>query len=94
MGGAWHLICYVLTCVFVCVCGALINLNTFSLASHAHTIFLLYSHFFHTGDNPAAMYHGHVGGSTKTTQRQLHNFMVMIAIGYRIFHTSVYMRIV
>ncbi|EDW61644.2 sialoadhesin isoform X1 [Drosophila virilis] len=46
------------------------------------------------GDNPAAMYHGHVGGSTKTTQRQLHNFMVMIAIGYRIFHTSVYMRIV
>ncbi|XP_064542988.1 uncharacterized protein dpr13 [Drosophila montana] len=46
------------------------------------------------GDNPAAMYHGHVGGSTKTTQRQLHNVMVMIAIGYRIFHTSVYMRIV
>ncbi|EDW01437.1 GH20455 [Drosophila grimshawi] len=46
------------------------------------------------GDNPAAMYHGHVGGSTKTTQRQLHNVMVIIAIGYRIFHTSVYMKIV
>ncbi|EDW08963.2 uncharacterized protein LOC6579131 isoform X1 [Drosophila mojavensis] len=47
------------------------------------------------GDNPAAMYHGHVGGSTKTTQRQLlHNVMAMIAIGYRIFHTSVYMKIV
>ncbi|KAH8306914.1 hypothetical protein KR044_000974 [Drosophila immigrans] len=46
------------------------------------------------GDNPAAMYHGHVGGSTKTTQRQLHNLMVVIAIGYRIFHTNVYIKIV
>ncbi|XP_062131108.1 uncharacterized protein LOC133842148 isoform X1 [Drosophila sulfurigaster albostrigata] len=46
------------------------------------------------GDNPAAMYHGHVGGSTKTTQRQLHNLMVLIAIGYRIFHTNVYIKIV
>ncbi|XP_034475979.1 uncharacterized protein LOC117782967 [Drosophila innubila] len=46
------------------------------------------------GDNPAAMYHGDVGGSTKTTQRQLHNLMVVIAIGYRIFHTSVYIKIV
>ncbi|XP_017839984.1 uncharacterized protein LOC108597779 isoform X2 [Drosophila busckii] len=46
------------------------------------------------GDNPAAMYHGHVGGSTKTTQCHLHNLMAIIAIGYRIFHTSVYMKIV
>nr|ACT09397.1 IP04217p [Drosophila melanogaster] len=46
------------------------------------------------GDNPAAMYHGHVGGSTKTTQSQLHMIMIIIASGYRIFHTSVYMKIV
>ncbi|XP_030385447.1 uncharacterized protein LOC115632412 [Scaptodrosophila lebanonensis] len=46
------------------------------------------------GDNPAAMYHGHVGGSTKTAQSQLHIFVVIIAIGYRIFHTSIYMKIV
>ncbi|XP_043644073.1 uncharacterized protein LOC122613767 [Drosophila teissieri] len=46
------------------------------------------------GDNPAAMYHGHVGGSTKTMQSQLHMIMIIIASGYRIFHTSVYMKIV
>ncbi|XP_002138418.3 uncharacterized protein dpr13 isoform X1 [Drosophila pseudoobscura] len=45
------------------------------------------------GDNPAAMYHGHVGGSTKTMQSQLHMIMIIIATGYRIFHTSVYMKI-
>ncbi|KAH8347751.1 hypothetical protein KR084_000771 [Drosophila pseudotakahashii] len=46
------------------------------------------------GDNPAAMYHGHVGGSTKTMQSQLHMIMIIIASGYRIFHTSIYMKIV
>ncbi|KAH8400698.1 hypothetical protein KR009_000383 [Drosophila setifemur] len=46
------------------------------------------------GDNPAAMYHGHVGGSTKTMQCKLHMIMIIIASGYRIFHTSVYMKIV
>ncbi|KAH8277756.1 hypothetical protein KR018_005091 [Drosophila ironensis] len=46
------------------------------------------------GDNPAAMYHGHVGGSTKTMQSQLHMIMIIIASGYRIFHTSVCMKIV
>ncbi|XP_070140770.1 uncharacterized protein dpr13 isoform X2 [Drosophila kikkawai] len=46
------------------------------------------------GDHPAAMYHGHVGGSTKTMQSQLHMIMIIIASGYRIFHTSVYMKIV
>ncbi|BFG05894.1 uncharacterized protein DMAD_04520 [Drosophila madeirensis] len=45
------------------------------------------------GDNPAAMYHGHVGGSTKTMQSQLHMIMIIISTGYRIFHTSVYMKI-
>jgi len=50
--------------------------------------------FSPAGDNPAAMYHGHVGGSTKTMQSQLHMIMIIIASGYRIFHTSVYMKIV
>lgn len=85
---------YLCVCVAECLCAGLINFNTFSLGSHILSYLFYLSLSLRTGDNPAAMYHGHVGGSTKTTQRQLHNLMVIIAIGYRIFHTSVYMKIV
>ncbi|XP_068146298.1 uncharacterized protein dpr13 isoform X2 [Drosophila tropicalis] len=63
--------------------------NFTCVASNAQPASVLV-HIF-KGDNPAAMYHGDVGGSTKTMQSQLHIIMVMIAIGYRIFHRSVYM---
>ncbi|XP_037941092.1 uncharacterized protein LOC119674041 [Teleopsis dalmanni] len=46
------------------------------------------------GDNPAAMYHGHVGSSTKSYQTHLHSIMVIIALGYRIWHCYVHMKIV
>lgn len=46
------------------------------------------------GDNPAAMYHGHVGSSTKSYQTHLHSIMAIISIGYSIFLTYLHLKVV
>ncbi|XP_054737717.1 uncharacterized protein LOC129244126 [Anastrepha obliqua] len=45
------------------------------------------------GDNPAAMYHGHVGGSTKSYQTHLHGITAIIAMAYRILQTYVHVNL-
>lgn len=49
--------------------------------------------FVSTGDNPAAMYHGHVGGSTKSYQTHLHGITAIIAMAYRIIQTYVHVNL-
>ncbi|XP_067632630.1 uncharacterized protein dpr13 isoform X2 [Eurosta solidaginis] len=46
------------------------------------------------GDNPAAMYHGHVGGSTKSYQTHLHGITAIIAMAYRILQIYVHVNLV
>ncbi|XP_011181451.1 uncharacterized protein LOC105211624 [Zeugodacus cucurbitae] len=45
------------------------------------------------GDNPAAMYHGDVGGSTKSYQTHLHGITAIIALAYRIIQTYVHVNL-
>ncbi|XP_036332405.1 uncharacterized protein LOC118743750 [Rhagoletis pomonella] len=45
------------------------------------------------GDNPAAMYHGHVGGSTKSYQTHLHGIIAIIAMAYRILQTYIHVNL-